>query len=92
MYTYWSYWHWGSNICPRALARGLISSTLTCADVFVDIDYIVSTVYVVKLPLALCNSSYLTESILAQLHEDAKSPYCIINMEFWNFLMVMTYR
>ena len=36
--------------------------------------YIPHKVYKVKLPLALSNISHLTESILAQSHDDAKNP------------------
>ena len=41
-----------------------------------------STFYIVKLPLALGNIFSLTESILAQSHDDAKNPYSGINIDF----------
>ena len=51
-----------------------------------------STLYIVKLPLALGNNFYLTESIMAQSHEDAKNPHWGLNMDFWHCLIVMTLR
>ena len=49
-----------------------------------------SAFYIVKLPLALGNIFSLTESIMAQSHDDAKNPYWGLIMDFWHCLKVMT--
>ena len=54
--------------------------------------YMPSTFYIVKLPLALGNIFNLTESIMAQSHDDAKNPYWGLIMDFWHCLKVMTYK
>ena len=54
--------------------------------------YMPSTLYIVKLPLALGNIFNWTESIMAQSHDDAKNPYWGLFMDFWHCLIVMTYR
>ena len=51
-----------------------------------------STFYIVKLRLALGNIFNWTKSIIAQSHDNAKTPYRGINMDFWPCLIVMTYR
>ena len=56
------------------------------------IYYMPSTFYIVKLPLALGNIFNLTESIMAQSHDDAKNPYWGLIMDFWHCLKVMTYK
>ena len=63
-----------------------ITSFITC------LEFIASTIYLVKLPLALSNNFYWTESIMTQSHDDAKNPYWGLNMDFWHCLIVMTYR
>ena len=50
------------------------------------------TFYIVKLPLALGNIFNYTESIMAESHYDAKNPYSGLIMDFWHFLIVITYR
>ena len=51
-----------------------------------------STFYIVQLPLAVGVIFHWTASILAQSHDDAKTPYWGINMDFWHYLIAMKYR
>ena len=83
---------------PQGYAPPLpVFKRLNISENTLDHDIIVhyfmpSTFNIVKLPLALANIFNWTEYIMAQSHDEAKNPYCGLNIDFWHCLIVMTYR